>query len=204
MGFGMVFPYCSRPQAPSVWTRTQAWPKLEEGPPFFREHPVDSVIIIAHNSKMGNWPCRKQHQIGAISRAGLVVARANYIWEGPIMRATGLVEKLRGRSPGKSLGKEFFDGYERRLIQWGCTKCQFFEKRVFRSGLPSEELDAYMICRFAGEVVDLIGEACACPKGIDRGQDKSRSQSVQLPGNGANRQIEVRSFKRPLRVVSRG
>jgi len=120
------------------------------------------------------------------------------------MGATGLVEELRGRSPGKSLGKEFSDGYERRLIQWGCTKCQFFEKRVFRSGLPSEELDAYMICRFAGEVVDLSGEASACPKGSERVQDTNRGQSVQLPRNSASRQIKVRSFKRPLRVVPRG
>ena len=120
------------------------------------------------------------------------------------MRATELFGEPQGRSPGMPLGQEFFDGYEQRLSQWGCSKCRFFEKRVFGSGLPSEELDAYMICRFAGEVVDLIGEATACPKSSERGPDKSRNQTVQLPRNIAKRQIEVRSFKRPLRALSPG
>lgn len=164
-----------------IWARHGGiWPRLEAIPTFFREHPTDSAIIIAHNLKTGNWPRWKQHQIGALPRACLVVARANYIREGSIMRATRLVGELHGRSLGTSLGQEFFDGYEQRLIQWGCSKCRFFEKRVFRSGLPSEELDAYMICRFAEEVVDLIGEATACPKGSERGPNKNRSQPVQV------------------------
>jgi hypothetical protein len=80
------------------------------------------------------------------------------------MRATELMKEPQRRSLGASLRKEPVRGYERRLMKWGCSKCAFFEKRVFRSGLPSEELDAYVICRFAGELLDLIGEATVCPK----------------------------------------
>jgi len=80
------------------------------------------------------------------------------------MMATELMEAPQGSSLGVSLGHESVDGYEQRLLQWGCSKCIFFEKRVFRSRLPPEDLDAYIVCRFAGELVDLIGEATACPK----------------------------------------
>jgi hypothetical protein len=80
------------------------------------------------------------------------------------MRATKLVSKLQERSHGSSLGQESFNGYEERLIRWGCSKCNFFEKRLFKSGLPCEELDAYIICRFGGELVDLLGEVTGCPK----------------------------------------
>lgn len=80
------------------------------------------------------------------------------------MMATELIREPQGRSRGASLRKEPVRGYERRLMKWGCSKCTFFEKRVFRSGLPSEELDAYVICRFAGELLDLIGEATSCPR----------------------------------------
>lgn len=80
------------------------------------------------------------------------------------MRATKLIGELQAKTPDVSLRKELFDGYEQRLIQWGCSKCGSFEKRIFRTGLPFEELDAYFICRFAGELIDLIGEGAVCPK----------------------------------------
>jgi len=80
------------------------------------------------------------------------------------MRATKLISEQQERSLGVSLGQEIFDGYEQRLIQWGCPQCRFFEMRHFKSGFPSEELDAYIICRFAGNLVDLLGEVTVCPK----------------------------------------
>ena len=55
------------------------------------------------------------------------------------MRANELGMEPQGRSVDVSLGRESIEGYEQRLIQWECSKCGFFEKRVFRSGLPSEE-----------------------------------------------------------------
>ena len=39
---------------------------------------------------------------------------------------------LQRRSLGVSLELEYFDGYEQRLIQWGCAGCKFFEKKVFK------------------------------------------------------------------------
>jgi hypothetical protein len=98
------------------------------------------------------------------------------------MIATKLVSEMQGRSLGVSLGQESFDGYEQRLIQWGCTQCKFFEKRFFRSGLPSEELDAYIICRFAGNLVDLLGEVTVCPKNLrpELHRDKAISGSRRL------------------------
>ena len=80
------------------------------------------------------------------------------------MKATELIEEAQGRNLGVPLGQGSVGRYEQRLMQWGCSKCNFFEKRIFRSGLPSKELDAYFICRFAGDLVDLIGEAIACPR----------------------------------------
>ena len=85
------------------------------------------------------------------------------------MGATKLIGELQAQSPDMSFRQEFFDGYEQRMIQWGCSKCGSFEKRTFRTGLPSEELDAYFICRFAGEFVDLIGERAVCPKMLSYG-----------------------------------
>ena len=77
---------------------------------------------------------------------------------------------------------EIFEGYEQRLARWGCAACTFFEKRVFSIGVTSEELDAYVICRFGGALVDLIGEAIACPK--DRRpqlhRDKNNSRRARL------------------------
>ncbi len=66
--------------------------------------------------------------------------------------------------PDVSLRQEFYDGYEQRLRQWGCRECECFEKRVFKTGLPFEELDAYFVCRFAGELTDLLGQNAECPK----------------------------------------
>ena len=95
------------------------------------------------------------------------------------MRAKGLgMEPQRG-SVDVSLRQESVEGYEQRLIQWGCSKCGFFENRVFRSGLPPQELDAYIICRFAGELVDLIGNVTACPKNCRPKLIKNKSKSLQ-------------------------
>ncbi|HMK34805.1 MAG TPA: hypothetical protein VK463_07045 [Desulfomonilaceae bacterium] len=98
------------------------------------------------------------------------------------MRAPRLIGDRRRGSFAVSSEHEIFDGFEQRLIGWGCPKCIFFEKRVFRSGAISEELDAYIICRFAGKVVDLIGEATACPKncGPQLPEDKSKSGRGRL------------------------
>jgi hypothetical protein len=93
------------------------------------------------------------------------------------MRASKSVGNLRRDTHGRYSEPEFFDGHEQRLIRWGCAECGSFEKRVFSSGVTSEELDAYIICRFAGEPVDLIWEAFACPKGCSRVSDMSRSKS---------------------------
>jgi hypothetical protein len=93
------------------------------------------------------------------------------------MRTTELAGNLRGGSHGVPSAHECFDGYEQRLIQWGCFNCRFFEKRVFSSGVISEELDAYIICRFAGEPIDLIGEATTCPKDCKPPLHENKSKS---------------------------
>ena len=80
------------------------------------------------------------------------------------MRALKLIGELQRESLEVSLREEFFDGYEQRLSRWGCAKCGSFEKRLFKTELPFEELDAYFICRFAGEPMDLLGEEAVCPK----------------------------------------
>ncbi len=81
------------------------------------------------------------------------------------MRATGLIEELQRRRFDVPYGQgQLFEGYEQKLKRWGCSQCRFYEKRVFKSGLASTELDAYIICRFDGEPVDLIEEATVCPK----------------------------------------
>lgn len=95
------------------------------------------------------------------------------------MRANELGMEPQGASVDVSLGRESVEGYEQRLIQWGCSKCGFFEKRVFRSGLPHEELDAYIVCRFAGELVDLIGEVTACPKNCRPKLIRNKSKSLR-------------------------
>jgi hypothetical protein len=98
------------------------------------------------------------------------------------MGALGLVGQRNVRSLGKSSGQKTFDGYEQRLTRWGCASCRYFEKRVFQSGLRSAELDAYMVCRFALEPVDLIGEATACPKNreAELGQKRSNGRRVGM------------------------
>ncbi len=96
--------------------------------------------------------------------------------------ATELI-RVPARSIHISLGQEFFEGYEQRLIQWGCFNCRFFEKRVFSSGVTSEELDAYIICRFAGEPLDLIAQGTSCPKNskCQSSDNKSKSRWRRLP-----------------------
>ncbi len=64
--------------------------------------------------------------------------------------------------------------YEQRLTEWGCPDCGFFEERSFRTRRSSAEQDAYAICRFTGEPVDLIWEATACLKSIDQKNSKGR------------------------------
>ncbi len=93
------------------------------------------------------------------------------------MRALKLIGKPQGESLDVSLREEFFDGYEQRLVRWRCAKCRSFEKSVFKTGLPFEELDAYLICRFAGEPMDLLGEGAVCPKDCRRQLDISKSES---------------------------
>ncbi len=80
------------------------------------------------------------------------------------MRAPKLIDGQRGGSLFVSSQRDCFEGYEPRLLRWGCAECKFYEKRVFGTGPNSDELDAYIICRFSEEPVDLIGEATACPK----------------------------------------
>jgi hypothetical protein len=91
-------------------------------------------------------------------------SRPNCIQKEWIMRTSQLIGDQHKGFLGVSSEQEIFDGYEQRLTRWGCPKCNFYEKRVFSSRAISKELDAYMICRFAAEPVDLIGEATACPK----------------------------------------
>jgi len=95
------------------------------------------------------------------------------------MRAKELGMEPQGGSVDVSWGQESVEGYEQRLIQWGCSKCGFFEKGVFKSGFPHEELDAYIICRFAGELVDLIGKVAACPKNCRPTLIKIKSKSLR-------------------------
>jgi hypothetical protein len=113
--------------------------------------------------------------------------RANYMRERSIMGALELVGQRNIRSLGKSSGQETFDGYEQRLARWGCANCRNFEKRVFKGGLRSAELDAYMVCRFAQEPVDLIGEATACPKnsGANLNEKKSKGRRAGLHGKNS-------------------
>jgi hypothetical protein len=118
-------------------------------------------------------------EFGGVTRSCLVGHGADFLREGPIMSATEVIGKSQGRSLDKSLGQQPFDGYEQRLIQWGCSNCRFFEKRVFTIG-HSEELDAYIICRFGGDLVDLIGEATTCPKNCDLEPLESKTKRGRL------------------------
>jgi hypothetical protein len=93
------------------------------------------------------------------------------------MRAIKLIRGLKKGSLGASLEQDYFDGYEQRLTRWGCSNCESFEKRLFKSGLPSEELDAYIICRFAGGLIDLLGEVTVCPKNWLPGLHENKSES---------------------------
>ncbi len=107
------------------------------------------------------------------------------------MGAVGLIEDLRKRRLGKSLEQDAFDGYEQRLIRWGCSRCRYFEKRVFSTGLHSEELDAYMICRFDREPVDLIGEADVCPRNCRPELHEKRSKARQRRLHKGNSALKI-------------
>ena len=80
------------------------------------------------------------------------------------MRAPKLINDRHSGSLPVFAQQERLEGYEQRLIRWGCPECKFFEKRVFGTGPNSDELDAYIICRFSEDPVDLIGEVTSCPK----------------------------------------
>jgi hypothetical protein len=93
------------------------------------------------------------------------------------MRASKPIENQHRGIGVVSSREEVFAGYEQRLTRWGCHECVFFEEKVFKSGLAHEELDAYMICRFSGGPVDLIGEATSCPKDCPPLPSKNKSKS---------------------------
>jgi hypothetical protein len=80
------------------------------------------------------------------------------------MRPTALIRKPRVERARKSSRGGPNGDYEHRLTEWGCSGCRFFEARSFRTRPSSAEQDAYAVCRFAGEPVDLIWEATACLK----------------------------------------
>ncbi len=85
------------------------------------------------------------------------------------------VEKARKSSRGGPGAN-----YEQRLIEWGCSDCGFFEERSFRTRSSSAEHDAYAVCRFTGEPVDLIWEATACLKSVDA--KDSKDQQLEATG----------------------
>lgn len=93
------------------------------------------------------------------------------------MRPSALIRKPRvdGGSISSRGGPN--DGYEQRVVEWGCSGCEYFEERVFRSRRSFREPDAYAICRFTGEPVDLIWEATACPKNAKPESCKDQSQA---------------------------
>jgi hypothetical protein len=97
------------------------------------------------------------------------------------MRPAASFRKPRVERARKSLRVGPNADYEQRLIKWGCAGCAFFEERSFRTRRFSAEQDAYAICRFAGEPVDLIWEARACLKMTDAKNSKSQQQ---LEGDG--------------------
>jgi hypothetical protein len=80
------------------------------------------------------------------------------------MRAAEVMLKTRVEGAGKSSHRRHNRNYEQRLTEWGCSGCGFFEERFFSTRPSSAEQDAYAICRFAEEPVDLIWEATACLK----------------------------------------
>jgi hypothetical protein len=95
------------------------------------------------------------------------------------MRAAKLIRGLKRGSLGASSEQDWFNGYEQKLTRWGCSNCESFEKRHFKSGLSSEELDAYMICRFGGGLIDLLGEVTVCPKNCRPGSHEGKNKSGQ-------------------------
>ena len=92
------------------------------------------------------------------------------------MRAAELMLKPRVEGAGKASRRRYNSNYEQRLTEWGCSGCGFFEERSFKTRLSSAEQDAYAICRFAGEPVDLIWEATACLKHSERDSCNDQGQ----------------------------
>jgi hypothetical protein len=97
------------------------------------------------------------------------------------MRPEVSIRKPRVERVRKSSREGPNGNYERKLIEWGCSDCGFFEERSFRTRLSSAEQDAYAICRFTGEPVDLIWEARACLKTTESVRSKGH---LQLAGAG--------------------
>jgi hypothetical protein len=138
----------------------------------FREHITRSAILLPQRRK-NREASRGKTQKDCYKAGFWLLSRNQNCAQGEfIMRAN-----LHRHSLGGYAQPAFFDGYEQRLTRWGCAECNCFEKRVFSSGVRSEELDAYIICRFAGEPIDLIREASACPKDRCRELDISTSKS---------------------------
>jgi len=96
------------------------------------------------------------------------------------MRAAELILEPRLKSVGRSSRRRPNSSYEQRLNQWGCFNCEFFEQRTFKSPTSSGETDSYAICRRAGEPIDLIWEATACPKNSDGGSGKDQRRRVRI------------------------
>jgi len=92
------------------------------------------------------------------------------------MRDGELILKRRRESADISSYRQSSRNYEQRLTEWGCSGCRFFEARSFRTRRSSAEQDAYAICRFAGEPVDLIWEATACLKDSERDSCNDQGQ----------------------------
>jgi hypothetical protein len=92
------------------------------------------------------------------------------------MRPAASFRKPRMERARKSSREGPDADYEQRLIKWGCAGCAFFEQRFFRTRPSSHEQDAYAVCRFTGEPVDLIWEARACLKGTDAKNSNGQPQ----------------------------
>ncbi len=98
------------------------------------------------------------------------------------MRASELIGDVHRARLRVSSEHEYFDGYAQRLTRWGCERCEFFENKVLTSGATSDALDAYIVCRFAGEMVDLVGRMTACPKDCRPPLHKNKSNSGRCSG----------------------
>ena len=98
------------------------------------------------------------------------------------MRASELIGNVHRGRLRVSSEQDYFDGYEQRLTRWGCERCEYFEKKALSSGATSDELDAYIVCRFGGEMADLLGRVTACPKDCRQPLHKNKSDSGRRGG----------------------